>query len=152
MMDFRYRDPYEYQKLQMRQPNATTKLPNCKLKPFEFRPAFVVPFAQLVNCNFGISYQFRMDSSSNNPPNNLTCTSPLGSIELYWTPPNDPCHSNVILCAYKELEPFLSHPDHRKILEMPGIDVELRPNTVFPKMVENHYDLRIVESLLIQSR
>ena len=95
-----------------------------------------------------ISYQFNMDGSPDSP----ACTSPFSGIELCQTPHNDSHYPNVIWCAYKELEPFLSHPDYRKILEMPGVNVVLRPNAVLPEMVGNHYDLRIVESLLIQSR
>jgi hypothetical protein len=59
---------------------------------------------------------------------------------------------SLVICSENELEPFLSHPDHRTILQKGGQDVSVQDPSKFPKMVENKYDLQIVESLLIQSR
>ena len=58
----------------------------------------------------------------------------------------------LVICSENELEPFISHPDHRTILARGGMDVGLRDTSKFPDMVEGKYDLRIIESLLIQSR
>jgi hypothetical protein len=58
----------------------------------------------------------------------------------------------LVICSESELEPFISHPDHRTILARGGMDVGLRDASKFPDMVEGKYDLRIIESLLIQSR
>jgi hypothetical protein len=60
--------------------------------------------------------------------------------------------NNLVLCGDDELKPFISHPDHAALLARPGMDVGLRPTTQFPDAFEGKYDLRIVESLLIQSR
>lgn len=59
---------------------------------------------------------------------------------------------DLVICSENELEPFISHPDHRTILARGGMDVGLRDSSKFPDMVEGKYDLRIIESLLIQSR
>jgi hypothetical protein len=58
----------------------------------------------------------------------------------------------LIICGDDELAPFLSHPDHRTIMNRMGFDVGIRDGKKLPKMMEGKYDLRIVESLLIQSR
>jgi hypothetical protein len=58
----------------------------------------------------------------------------------------------LVICSENELEPFISHPDHRTILAHGGMDVGLRDASKFPDMIEGKYDLRIIESLLIQSR
>ena len=58
----------------------------------------------------------------------------------------------LVICSENELEPFISHPDHCTILACGGMDVGLRDASKFPDMVEGKYDLRIIESLLIQSR
>jgi len=58
---------------------------------------------------------------------------------------------DLVICAENELEPFISHPDHRTILARARMDVGLRDASKFPEMVEGKYDLRIIESLLIQS-
>jgi hypothetical protein len=60
--------------------------------------------------------------------------------------------NNLVLCGDDELKPFISHPDHAALLARPGMDVGLRATTQFPDAFEGKYDLRIVESLLIQSR
>jgi hypothetical protein len=60
--------------------------------------------------------------------------------------------NDLVICSDNQLEPFISHPDHRTILNQPGQDVGLRDSSKFPDMVEGKYDLRVVESLLIQSR
>jgi hypothetical protein len=60
--------------------------------------------------------------------------------------------NNLVLCSDDELKLFISHPDHAALLARPGMDVGLRPTTQFPDTFEGKYDLRIVESLLIQSR
>ena len=58
----------------------------------------------------------------------------------------------LVICSENELKPFISHPDHRTILARCGMDVGLRDASKFLDMVEGKYDLRIIESLLIQSR
>ena len=58
----------------------------------------------------------------------------------------------LIICRDDELAPFISHPDHRTILNHMGLDVGIRDGKKLPELVEGKYDLRIVESLLIQSR
>jgi hypothetical protein len=59
---------------------------------------------------------------------------------------------NLVICGDDELKPFISHPDHAALLAKSGMDVSVRDPTKFPKPFEGKYDLRIVESLLIQSR
>ena len=58
---------------------------------------------------------------------------------------------NLVICGDDELKPFISHPDHAALLAKPGMDVGLRDASKFPKPFEGKYDLRIIESLLIQS-
>ena len=58
----------------------------------------------------------------------------------------------LIICGDDELAPFISHPDHCTILNHIGLDVGIRDGKKLPELVEGKYDLRIVESLLIQSR
>jgi hypothetical protein len=58
----------------------------------------------------------------------------------------------LIICGDDELAPFISHPNHRTILNRKGLDVGIRDGKKLPDLVEGKYDLRIVESLLIQSR
>jgi len=60
----------------------------------------------------------------------------------------------IVKCQDDELAPFTSHPSHSVILRMPGNDVVLRDFKELPKPFGNppKYDLRIVESLLVQSR
>jgi hypothetical protein len=60
--------------------------------------------------------------------------------------------SSLVLCDSDQLKPFVSHPDHLIILAKPGQNVSLREPSNFPKPFEGKYDLRIVESLLIQSQ
>ena len=60
--------------------------------------------------------------------------------------------NNLVLCGDDELKLFISHLDHVALLARPGMDVGLRDATKFPEPFEGKYDLRIVESLLIQSR
>ena len=43
---------------------------------------------------------------------------------------------DLVICAENELEPFISHPDHRTILARGGMDVGLRDSSKFPDMVE----------------
>ena len=58
----------------------------------------------------------------------------------------------LIICGDDELAPFISHLDHHTILNHMGLDVGIREGKQLPDLVEGIYDLRIVESLLIQSR
>ena len=57
----------------------------------------------------------------------------------------------LVICGDDELRPFITHPDHAAILSRPGMDVGVKNPNTFPKPYEGKYDLRIVESLLIQS-
>lgn len=50
-----------------------------------------------------------------------------------------------VICSEQELEPFISHPDHRTILARGGMDVGLRDASKFPEMIEGKYDLRIIQ-------
>ena len=59
--------------------------------------------------------------------------------------------NNLVICGDDELKLFISHLDHVTILAKLGMDVGLRATTKFPDVFEGKYDLRIVESLLIQS-
>jgi len=59
--------------------------------------------------------------------------------------------NNLVICGDDELKLFISHPDHAAILAKAGMDVGLRATTKFPEAFEGNYDLRIVESFLIQS-
>jgi hypothetical protein len=56
---------------------------------------------------------------------------------------------SLVICSENELEPFISHPDHRTILARSGMDVGLRDTSKFPDIVEGKYDLQIIECLLI---
>ena len=58
----------------------------------------------------------------------------------------------LVICMEEELKPFISHPDHATILARPGMDVRIKAPDKFPQAFQGRYDLRIVESLLIQSR
>jgi hypothetical protein len=58
----------------------------------------------------------------------------------------------LVICSENELKPFISHPDHRTILARGGMDVGLQDALKFLDIVEGKYDLRIIESLLIQLR
>ena len=60
--------------------------------------------------------------------------------------------NSLALCGDDELKPFISPPNHVAILAKLGMDVGLWQPTKFPEPFEGKYDLRIVESLLIQSR
>ena len=60
--------------------------------------------------------------------------------------------NSLVICGDDELKPFISHPDHVTILAKLGMDVRLCATTQFPDVFEGKYNLRIVESLLIQSR
>jgi len=59
---------------------------------------------------------------------------------------------SLVICSENKLEPFISYLDHCTILARGGMDVGLQDTSKFPDMVEGKYDLRIIESLLIQSR
>ena len=59
---------------------------------------------------------------------------------------------SLIICRDDELAPFISHPNHRTILNCMGLDVGIRDGKKLLELVEGKYNLRIVESLLIQSR
>lgn len=59
--------------------------------------------------------------------------------------------NSLVICGDDELKLFISYPNHMTILTKLGIDVGLRATTQFPDAFEGKYDLRIVESLLIQS-
>ena len=58
----------------------------------------------------------------------------------------------LVICSNNELEPFISYLDHRTILACGGIDVGLQDVLKFLDIVEGKYNLRIIESLLIQLR
>ena len=60
--------------------------------------------------------------------------------------------NGLVVIADDELKPFISHPSHGEILEKGGLDVELRDGASLPEPYEGKYDLRVIESLLIQSR
>ncbi|KAI9883223.1 MAG: Histone transcription regulator 3 [Watsoniomyces obsoletus] len=57
--------------------------------------------------------------------------------------------NQVVMCAENELKPYATHPDHEKLIALPGKDVIMRPNKT---LLDDHRELRVVESLLIQSR
>jgi hypothetical protein len=58
----------------------------------------------------------------------------------------------LIICRDDELAPFISHPDHRTILNHIGLDVRIRDGKKLLELVKGKYNLRIVKSLLIQSQ
>jgi hypothetical protein len=58
----------------------------------------------------------------------------------------------LIIYGDDELAPFISHPNHRTILNHMGLDIGIRDGKKLLELVEGKYDLRIVELLLIQSR
>ena len=58
---------------------------------------------------------------------------------------------SLVICGDDELKPFISHLDHAAILARPGMDVGIKDPDNFLEPFEGKYDLRIVESLLIQS-
>ena len=68
---------------------------------------------------------------------------------LFVTAADDPQFPNFVHCGDDELLLYLSHPNHHNILKIPGVDVQLRLGVIFPKPISHHYDLWIIESLLI---
>ena len=56
----------------------------------------------------------------------------------------------LVICSNNEFKPFINHLDHRTILACGGMDVGLWDVLKFLNMVEGKYNLRIIESLLIQ--
>ena len=59
---------------------------------------------------------------------------------------------SLIIYGDNELVPFISHPDHRTILNHIGLDVRIRDRKKLLELVEGKYNLRIIKSLLIQSQ
>ena len=69
-------------------------------------------------------------------------TLPMASLKI---------EGGLVICGEEELNPFISHPDHITILAHPGMDVGIKAPNKFPEAFQGKYNLRIVESLLIQS-
>jgi len=91
------------------------------------------------------------NSSYGTAHSNSPLLSPLKSSENHETE-GLTIQDGLLICADDELRPYLSHLDHFVIIAMDGEDVGIRDPKSFPKPVNGHYDLRIIESLLIQSR
>ena len=71
---------------------------------------------------------------------------------LFVTATNDPQFPNFVHYSDDELLLYLLHPNHYNILKLPSVDIQLHLGVIFPKPISHHYDLWIIESLLIQSR
>jgi hypothetical protein len=69
-------------------------------------------------------------------------------------PLEKPGLGHVVICTDMALKPYTTHPSHDEIFAKgPGKNVELRgEGNGIPQPHNEHYDLRVIESLLIQSR
>ena len=87
------------------------------------------------------------------PTQNLTSSSTnSNSLNKMSQNQNLKIENDLVICGDEELALYVSHLDHLEILKVASIDVGIKDAKSFLEPFNRRYNLRIVESLLIQSR